>query len=627
MTESPGERKPTTELQQQFARFIQEMKRLINAIINCFFALTREAAQRRAIIFVVGFLLIGFTFGFLNRNFADWAGHVTNIFYYLFNPVVAQSFTTNPILDLFQTILSIYLSRAGFHYLLLFSFPFIVAWQLASIYLADIFELNKVRTASEFILQAALFGGGGKIRIREGEIAPEDEESPTYRIGGPGVVIVELDSAALFEQPDGRPYIVGPTVTKPFILDGFERFRQAILLRDLRTDSLEVPSRSLDGIPVKAVGVNYLFSVDRGENPTSTANRPYPFREATTIESLVYGLAARVTPDGLRSAEISKSWFGTIVGLIRSTLARFMSEHNLTEYLANYGIPEVETARAQADAVTQAAQRVMPPNRQIPPPPVDANPPPFVPRPDIKSSLFNDFAAEFPFLASQRGIELHWVGIGSWNTPSEIVPEQHLEAWQLSMDNQIRRGRRNPNPSAQFVTQFVQDVPLGRFEESKEQQRSHRETMLSLLIGYREQFMKILNLIEKNRENGRDETTNTILAALRHINRILGWSEEFPAYWVGGTPPGPPDPDDGSSPPTDGGGSGGSGGSGGAAAKNQPHYEIGSEEGRLFNQLMLRVHNVFTAERLIEHERSLAPDASEAELIRRAIQHWERENQ
>jgi hypothetical protein len=430
MSQNSQGNKPTTELSQQFERFIAELKHFLNAMINCFFALTREGTKRRATILAGLFILIMLFFAFLNRDFAEWTGRLQNILLYLFNPVVAQSFPISPIQELVQTLVRIYVSAAGIHYLLLFTLPFIVAWRLAAVYLTDIFELPKINTASDFILQASLTGGSARIRIREGEIAPEDENSPAYLIGGPGVVTVELDSAALFEQPDGRPYIVGPTTTERFVLDGFERFRQGILLRDHRTDPLEVPSRSMDGIPVSAVGLNYLFSVDRGGNSTPTAERPYPFRGVNTIETLVYNQIARVTPDGPRPAEVSRSWFGTMMTLIRGALARFMSEHSLTEYLANYGMPEVLLARQQADAVTQAARSVLPPDRQIPPPQVDAVPPPFVPRPAIKSSLFSDFAAEFPALAEQRGVELHWIGIGSWKTPSEIIPEQHLEAWQ-----------------------------------------------------------------------------------------------------------------------------------------------------------------------------------------------------
>ena len=85
--------------------------------------------------------------------------------------------------------------------------PFIFALQAAANYLDDIFELGRVDIARDFILQVALTGNRKHIRIREGQIHPDDMDSPIYRIGGPGQVEVELDSVALFEKLDGRPSI------------------------------------------------------------------------------------------------------------------------------------------------------------------------------------------------------------------------------------------------------------------------------------------------------------------------------------------------------------------------------------------------------------------------------------
>jgi hypothetical protein len=603
MNQSPRDKKPETELQQQFRQLVFEAKHLIDVLINCFYSLTREGAQRRAMALMGLFVFITLFFGLFSRDYTDWATLIGNSLLYLLNPTLASSFPENPIQKFFQVLLEVYISANGFHYLFLIVLPFFVAWRLAAIYLADIFELEKISTASNFIMQTALTGGNTKIHIRDGDIAPEDEHSPAYLIGGPGIAIVELDSAALFEQPDGRPYVVGPTVEKPFVLDGFERFRQAIILRDHRTDPLEVSSRSLDGISVQAVGVSYLFSVDRGENATSTAERPYPFRGSNTIESLVYGLAARVTPDGPRPADVSRAWFGTMMTLIRGALANFMSEHNLTEYLASYGIPEVQLDQRQTDAVLLAARRVLPPGRQIPILPL-GDIPDFVSRPTIKTTLFSEFPNEFPALASQRGVVLHWVGIGSWKTPSEIIPEQHLEAWQLSMDNQMRQNTSMPNLRAQHITGFIQDVPLERFEQSRQKQLSHREIMTSLLIGYREQFMKILHLMEKKREMFNNGTVTTIIVALRHINRILGYPEDFEAHWVAGGDI-PPRPNDG------------------AEQEDHRHHDYTPEEQRLFAQLVQKANNIDAAERLLEFERGLDPNASETELILRAIQRLE----
>src|SRR4030095_759675 len=49
--------------------------------------------------------------------------------------------------------------------------------------------------------------------------------------------------------------------------------------------------------------------------------------------------------------------------------------------------------------------------------------------------LFNQFAEEFTKRAHGSGVELHWIGVGTWKTPIEFVPERHLEAWKLSQEN------------------------------------------------------------------------------------------------------------------------------------------------------------------------------------------------
>jgi hypothetical protein len=101
-----------------------------------------------------------------------------------------------------------------FQYLPIFLAPFFIALQSAAIYLADIFELSDVRVARSFIWEVALSGSDETIRITKGDIADEHRTSSNYLIGGPGKVIVDLDSVALFEKPDGTPHIIGPTGRK-----------------------------------------------------------------------------------------------------------------------------------------------------------------------------------------------------------------------------------------------------------------------------------------------------------------------------------------------------------------------------------------------------------------------------
>jgi len=618
------DRPPITELRQQFNRLIREFERLVNVFLDCMFALTPKGTKWRRSLLIGIFFLLAFLFGFFSRDVSEWNRHVSNVLFYVINflnPTVRASFTVNPIREFLNLILDTYENPAVLRYLPIFMMPFIVALQFAAIYLADLFELKQVKIARDFIMQVAIWGGSNTIRIREGEIEPKSEESPVYLIGGPGSVVVELDSAALFERPDGRPRVIGPTVNGPVVLDGFDRFRQAIDLRDHRTESLNISSRSLDGIQVQTHDVSFLFSVLRGVgNQRPLAERPYPFLNNRTIELLVYNDAALITRDGPRPADRRRSWANTMTILIRGALAGFMSEHELTEYLASFGMPEVQAALEQANTVRQSAQRVLPPEGPLPSLPLWVEPPGFIPRPDVRARLFGEFAQAFPFLATQRGVELHWVGIGSWKTPNQIVPEQHLEAWLLSVDNQTRRGNSTPDPDAQYITRFIQDVPLARFAKSLKKQRSHRQTMFSLLIGYREQFMRILNIMEKKQEDIEIAILNRIIRALRHINRILGWPGTFNARWVppppplGGTPGSRPTP-----PPPPGGPSG-------SMPEPQSPRSYSPEEYRLFNDLLLKTRNIETTERLLEYERRLTPNASELELIRNAIRRWEDDN-
>ncbi len=614
MSKSYSNRRSITELDQQLSRLSKELWHLIDVGLNCMFALNIKGTRRRSKMLIGAFLILLFLFGLFSQEISIWLGYLRNIFLYLFNPTVAVSFVTNPIQDFFQFIRGTYLNWVGFRYLLVFTLPFLVALQLAATYLADIFE-SKVEIARTFIWQVALRGGNNKIRIYEGEMDRESEISPVSEIGGPGLVIVELDSAALFERPDGRPHVIGPTVNGPVVLDGFERFRQAIDLRDHRTEILDIASRSSDGIPVQAVNVNFLFSVLRNNNQPSSEN-PYSFSNNNVIESLIYGQAARVTPDGPRPADISKDWAGTMKGLIRKTLGEFMSEHNLTQYLASFGMPEIQSAREQANAVVQVARRVLPPEGPLPTLAIDETPPPFIPRPEIKSSLFGNFAQAFPVLAAQRGVELHWVGIGSWKTPNEIIPEQHLDAWQLSMDNHAQQNIGRPDLHPRHIIRFIQDIPLARFVENLKRERSHHEIMFSLLVGYREQFIKILNIMEKKWDGLDSIIINRILEALQHLNRILGLPDG--AHWINqrpaphGSPSGGRPPSQTPAPQPE------------SQAQSIPSYS--SEELRLFSVLMQKTRNVRVAERLIDHERILTPTASEMDLIRRAIEHWERDN-
>jgi hypothetical protein len=350
--------------------------------------------------------------------------------------------------------------------------------QSAAIYLADIFELENVSIARKFITEVSLTGSNATIRISHGEISNAHKESPTFLIGGPGKVVVDLDSAALFEEPDGTPHVIGPTGREPggkATLDGFERFRQAIDIRDHYVDlrdqdprSQSVKSRSRDGMPVVATDVRLMFSVYRGENPTKTSQFPYPF-SPEAIQQIVYKAASRVTPDQAYPSAFEFSWINNMIGLIRGRLGAFMSERKLSDYLASIGMPEFERAKQSEERIAEQ-MRMLTQQSEEPLNQKEIKPPPdFTPRYKI-TSLFSEFAEEFTRSSRNGGVELHWIGVGTWKTPVQIVPDKHLEAWKLSQEN-----IKNSSDEAMKKTEaaailekleaLIRSVPLGTYEE------------------------------------------------------------------------------------------------------------------------------------------------------------------
>ncbi len=522
MTDSTAPRQPATMLQKERRIFREQFRRIANCTLNKVFELTVKGSQRRNQTLLFLFLALGFFFTIFAHPMTEWMDQLRLVFQYMFNPDVALNDPNVPSRFINFAFGAVFAPKT-LRLLPIFLLPYFFALQAAATYLADIFELEKIETASEFIRQVALTGSRKKLRIGKGEVADSDKNSPIYLIGGPGRVIVELDTAALFEKPNGQPRVIGPTIKGKANLEGFERFRQAIDLRDQYTDPLDVKSRSLDGIPVSARDVRLLFSVYRGDNEPSAIS-PHPFDEKS-IKTLVYGQASRVVLEGLYPSEPPSSWTGTIQSLIRNELGGFMSKHRLAEYLASIGPPEVQQARQREDEIVKVGKVVLADGDDLEPRDVPPAPS-FQPR-SIVSNLFSQFTESFSKNANNRGVQLSWIGVGTWKTPNEIVPEKHLEAWRLSRENLglgsqgALNGLRHENQLQQTL-RLVQNVPLARFHQN--QDKAHKDIIQELLVAYREQLIEVLELLAKS---NRPEPP-IVHAAIQHIEGVLGIK-----HWVG----------------------------------------------------------------------------------------------
>lgn len=325
-----------------------------------------------------------------------------------------------------------------------------LALRMATLYLDDIFELGNLAIAENFIRSTAFSGYYHTLKIKDGGVPSEYLDSPIFRIGGPGKVDVHLENAALFERPDGTPHVISPTTRRYANLDGFERMRSVIDLRD-QVVELTVDGRTQDGIPVTAKDVRLVYSIYRGEQQPDNERQfqqPYPFTDQAILD-LVYKHGKDALSEAMRSS-------------IRAELRNFISRHTLSEFLANANI----SSR-------------------------------FVPREEL-TDMFYDYAKEFSRQSEKQGIELHWIGVGTWVTPSQIIPERQLEAWKISSENRARKSDqviariRIDNRLAELL-RLIDIIPTA-FYNLEEQDLQPGQIMRRLVLDYRENLHEARDL-------------------------------------------------------------------------------------------------------------------------------------
>ena len=151
----------------------------------------------------------------------------------------------------------------------------------------------------------------------------------------------------------------------------------------------------------------------------------------------------------------------------------------------------------------------------------------FIQREQI-TNLFYDFAHGFTERAERRGIELHWIGVGTWETPSKIIHDRHLEAWNLTCENRVRRSPhildqvREENRFVKLLSLI--DEIVTTFHTLMEQETKPEQVMIKLIRAYRKKLIDASVVYTNQDEPIPDE----LEAAIRHLT-------DLGAYFVGGT--------------------------------------------------------------------------------------------
>ncbi len=538
-------------------------------------------------------------------------GFIVHILLYVF-PV----FTSAPAISL-QSIL-FPSAIIVFQLLLILLIPASIAINMAGNYLADVFELKDVRIAWKFISELSLSGTSEVLHIRDGKVADASLNSSIMLIGGPGRVLVEFDSAALFEEPDGTPHVIGPASLGPdnLILDGFERLREPIInLRDQyignpSAEPMTVVSRSLDGIPVSAIDVRAVFSVRRDvKDATPTIELPYPFNPKS-IEDLIYRQSVPVLIEGPHPSGLPSHWTNAMQGLVRGAITEFMNQHKLAEYLSSIGKPEIEASENQEDTILRETLQYSsePPSDT----PSSVQPPKFHPRTEL-SEVFRRYTAGFSRRARERGVELHWIGPGTWKIPDRIandaISDRHLEAWRLNRENM---DRSDPSVFEQvkeeaFLNEklrLIQNVPFAAQQKNRELYSEKTKLIEALLQSYLDQMGDALDTYYKNQAHAveLDQIEEAVLA-IEQLLKIASGSHVVGGVSLSRVKPRPFSHLDESVPPA-------------------PASEVEEEQ---YRTLLTRLDgNYKLIERMIASERERHPDFSRLALIERINTRMER---
>jgi hypothetical protein len=379
--------------------------------------------------------------------------------------------------DLATQLLNLYFSWQVLFPMLVVFLPFFLALEFACAYQKDIYELPRMSIARRFILQAAFrFFSYENLHITAEKLSPAQLRSPINLIGGPGVVSPDLEYAAVFERPDGTPHFIRAGMSrKERTLQGFERLRRIIDTRDHTFQYHQVTGRTRDGIQLSIQDINLLFSIRR-----PTRKKPFDYPYLHNLRGIYW----------LTYQQPAEKWVNAMTELIEEYMLRFIQQHPFGSLLAAYGEPEIAHQIELETSITDI--RPQPTGNladnfglEAPAPPVV---PYFVPRPQL-GNFFKNFALEFQRVARLHGVQLEWINVGTWTTQEPVFLAQHVEAWQLTSQNLVRR---SPEALAELrnqarvleIRRLLQEVPGMTYSRLVAGGATNEETLIAMLREY-----------------------------------------------------------------------------------------------------------------------------------------------
>ena len=298
----------------------------------------------------------------------------------------------------------------------------VLGLQAGARYIDDLFELNDESLALNYLNYAMLGNGSpGFIEIKDGAVTEATQNSALLRIGGPGYVKIHLGNAALFERVDGQPAIYRAGTA---FVNGFERLREVIDLRDQIRECDDLLVYTKDGVPVKVADIRVAFRLWSGEQERTEKN-PYPFDD-WALRRAVYG---KIISAKFQSAP----WTKTITSLAANAVARYVASHPMKELVAQ---------KSRVGVVSPAHVEAVEAGEAMSGKPADPHAGPVNPRHPLSRSFYESTDTLKQF--KEAGVELLWIDVGTLQPLAEIE-QDFINAWQVDSTARARSGEFRPD--------------------------------------------------------------------------------------------------------------------------------------------------------------------------------------
>lgn len=217
-----------------------------------------------------------------------------------------------------------------------YMFPPILAFLLVlfagAFYVMDIYDLKTFRGAMRYVMGSMFASDYPVLTIdnakgkkpEPGAISPR-EDNLIEKIGGPGAVLVEPGSGAIFRHLRGRSVW---RVAETHFLAPFETIAQTVDLNDQQCDKDGVTCVTRDGIQVKLRDVHFRYRIrmkqENGAPAVRSIRSPYPF-DNQSLTRLAFNL--QVQDNGKE-----EPWSAAVERAVTGQITDFVAEHTI-DYL------------------------------------------------------------------------------------------------------------------------------------------------------------------------------------------------------------------------------------------------------------------------------------------------------